>query len=347
MVMSTIKRLKRRVSPFSFSLSFVLLVALLASVSAPTAPVPVLAQPGLPTQTPAPLPTADPYAGLSIAELAARAYGSGQVTVVQRLTRAVAFTRYLITYPSDGLTIYGFMDVPTAAPRNGSTYPVIVAVHGYINPAVYETIDYTARYADILAGAGYLVLHPNLRGYRPSDKGHNLLRVGFAIDVLNLVAIVRAQGGQPGALQKANPAAIGLWGHSMGGGISIRVMTVDPRIRAVVLYSPISGDDRLNAQRYHGRQGQYTDTTPDEVYRRVSPINFYDRVQAPVSVHQGTADTSVPPAWSADLCARLQALQKSVECFTYDGQGHILKGASDQLFIRRMIAFFDAHMRSG
>ncbi|HVO40997.1 MAG TPA: alpha/beta fold hydrolase [Aggregatilineales bacterium] len=320
---------------------FLLSVSLYGGVP-PTA---VLAQSG--QTTPTPEPTVDPFIGLSIPELAARSYGGGQLANIQILSRAATFTRYLISYPSDGLTIYGFMDVPVATPRNGSTYPVIVAVHGYISPAVYETIDYTARYADAMASAGYLVLHPNLRGYRPSDSAPNLLRVGFAIDVLNLIAIVRARGGQPGTLQKASATAIGLWGHSMGGGISIRAMTVDPHIRAVVLYSAISGDDRLNMQRFHGRQGQYDITVPDDVFQKTSPMYFYDRVQAAVSIHQGLADTTVPPAWSADLCSRLQALQKSVECFTYPGEGHTMKGAGDQLFIQRMMAFFDAHLRAG
>ena len=206
-------------------------------------------QPQADAQNPPPPPptldaTAINSAGLGILDLAVRPYGHGQVTIEKSLSRAAAFTRYLIRYPSDGLIIYGFMDMPTAPPHKGHAYPVIVAVHGYIDPKIYQTLDYTTRYADDLAAAGYLVLHPNLRGYQPSDSGTNLLRVGFAIDVLNLVAIVRQQGGQPGSLQAANPAAIGLWGHSMGGGISIRAMTVDPTIQAVFLYAPISGDDQ-------------------------------------------------------------------------------------------------------
>ncbi|MHB8625599.1 MAG: alpha/beta hydrolase family protein [Aggregatilineales bacterium] len=290
--------------------------------------------------------TSDPFSGLSIAELAARSYGGGQVIIDQTLTGTTGFTRYFIHYPSDGLAIYGFMDVPTAAPRKGSAYPVIIALHGYIDPSIYTTLDYTTGYADALARAGYLVLHPDLRNYGPSDKGPNLLRVGFAIDVLNLIAIVRTQGGQPGPLQAANPAAIGLWGHSMGGGISIRVMTVDPQIRAVVLGSPISGDDKLNVAHFLNRPGQYDANFPDALFLRASPMYFYDRVQAAVSIHQGLADQTVPPAWSADLCARLKALQKSVECFTYPGQPHTFVGAGNQLFIQRMIAFFDTYLQT-
>jgi len=290
--------------------------------------------------------TTDPFAGLSIPELAARTYGGGQVIADNALNHYASFTRYVMHYSSDGLTIYGFMDVPTTPPQTTAGYPVIIAIHGYIDPRIYQTIDYTTSYADSLASAGYIVLHPNLRNYFPSSSGPNLLRVGYAIDALNLAAIVRAQGGQPGILQQASATMIGLWGHSMGGGVSIRTMTVDPLIKAVVLYSPISGDDTLNAKQYGKRPGQYDMMVPADVYKRTSPIYFYDRIQAPVSIHQGLADTTVPPAWTADLCSRLQTLQKSVECFTYPKQNHILGGVSDQLFRQRMIAFFDAHLKT-
>jgi uncharacterized protein len=291
-------------------------------------------------------PPPDPYAGLSIAELTIRTYGGGLLSVDQTLQTTPGFTRYLIHYPSDGLTIYGFMDIPASAPHSASGYPVIIAIHGYIDPGLYQTLDYTTAYADALAQAGYIVLHPNLRNYRPSDTGPNLFRVGFAVDVLNLAAIVRAQAGKFGPLQLADSTEIGLWGHSMGGGISIRAMTIDPQIKAVLLYAPISGNDLLDAQRYLNRPGQYEANVPDAVYQRVSPIYFYDHVQAAVSIHQGLADQTVPPEWSADLCARLQALHKVVECFTYPGQPHTFTATGNALLIPRMIAFFDAYLKN-
>jgi len=302
--------------------------------------------------------TPDPLVGLTIPELAARSYGNGQLKNWQVINQAVGFTRYLISYPSDGLTIYGFMDVPTAPPRVGSTYPVVIAVHGYIAPGLYQTIDYTARYADRLSAAGFLVLHPNLRNYYPSDKGPNVMQVGYAVDVLNLIAMVRKQGGQPGTLQHADPTAVGLWGHSMGGGISIRVMEVDQQIQAVVLFNAVSGDTRhgiandpnapytpvapAESNRGPARPGLII---PDAVYQLISPINFYDRVRAAISIHYGLADKTVSPQRSVQLCAQLLALQKSVECYSYPNEPHNFGGASDQLFIQRTIAFFNAHLQ--
>ncbi len=57
-------------------------------------------------------PTPDVYSPYTIEALTRRKYGGGQLEIVDTLEINESFTRYLITYPSDGLTIYGFMNVP-------------------------------------------------------------------------------------------------------------------------------------------------------------------------------------------------------------------------------------------
>ena len=320
--------------------------ALPTVAAAPTLP--------LPTQTASPTPTAelsplpDPYAGLSVSELAARSYGGGEIEIVDTLAVNSYFTRTLITYPSDGLTIYGFMNVPK---KGTPPYPVVIALHGYIEPGVYSTLDYTTRYADAFAREGFLVLHPNLRGYPPSDEGDNRFRVGMAVDVLNLIALVKALGEQPGPLALADAQAIGLWGHSMGGGIASRVLTVSPDVRAAILYGAMSGDDQKNYERIfsyfsNGQRGQEELSAPPEVFARISPIYFLERIRAAVSIHHGEQDVDVPLAWSLDLCHKLSELELSVECFTYPDQPHTFHGESDVLFIQRTIVFYNQWLRS-
>lgn len=304
----------------------------------------------VPTATlqPTPTYTPEPYAEYRIETLASRAYGGGQLRVENIMSENSYFTRKLISYPSDGLRIYGFMNVPK---RGSPPFPVIIAVHGYIDPAIYNTLDYTTRYADALARSGYLVLHPNLRGYPPSGSGDNFFRVGMAIDVLNLIALVKSQGGQPGPLELADPNSIGVWGHSMGGGISLRSITVNPEIKAAVLYGSMSGDERKNYERIftyfsNGERGWEELLVPDDVTQYISPINYLDRIQAAVSIHHGENDVDVPLEWSLDLCQRLDALGKQVECFTYPDEGHTFNGEGDTLFVQRMIRFYDQVLKS-
>jgi dipeptidyl aminopeptidase/acylaminoacyl peptidase len=297
--------------------------------------------------TPSASPTPDPWTGLSIDSLTARTYGGGNIEIVETLAANSYFTRTLITYPSDGLDIYGFMNTPVVGEP---PYPVVIALHGYINPEIYHTIDYTTRYADALAREGYLVIHPNLRGYPPSDEGDNLFRVGMAIDTLNLISLIKQQAGKPGPLSMADPDKIGIWGHSMGGGISTRVITISSDVRAAVLYGAMSGDEQQNFERIYdyfsnGERGMEELSFPEEAFERISPINYLERVQAAVSIHHGENDVDVPLPWSLDLCRRLRDLEKTVECYTYEDQPHTFHGEGDNLFIMQMVNFYNRILR--
>ena len=302
---------------------------------------PASTAPPLPTSSPTP----DPYYTSTVEYLRSRTYGGGQIEFVEVMGQNLYFTRYLIRYPSDGLNIYGFADIPNDEER----HPVIIALHGYIDPTVYNTLDYTAYYADALSSAGYIVLHPNLRGYLPSDSGENLFRVGMAIDVLNLIALVRSQSGGTDPLKTANPNAIGLWGHSMGGGITTRVLTVTEDVRAAVLYAALSGDEEKNYNAIREWSGQTRGleelNIPVEAFNRISPMYFFQNITAAVSIHHGTADQLVPLDWSVATCDQLTALGRNVQCQYYENMPHTFYGAGDEQFIQNSIQFFDQYLK--
>jgi dipeptidyl aminopeptidase/acylaminoacyl peptidase len=299
-----------------------------------------------PTLPPTLSPTPDPYFAWTIDSLRARTYGGGQIEFLEVMGQTPVFTRYLIRYPSDGLNIYGFANIPNEA----GTYPVIIALHGYIDPALYNTLDYTTRYADALASAGYIVLHPNLRGYAPSDGGENLFRVGMAIDVLNLIAVVQAQSGGTDLLQTARPDRIGLWGHSMGGGITTRVLTVSADVKAAVLYAAMSGDERKNYEAILQWSGQTRGleelNVPVEALERISAMHFFENISAAVSIHHGTADALVPVDWSVTTCDQLTSLGRNVQCLYYENMPHTFIGAGDAEFIQNTVQFFDQNLKA-
>lgn len=303
-----------------------------------------------PTRTSTPTPTATPtihpeLAGVTIDGLRAREYPGGQIQITHTITVTDSYTRTYITFPSDGLTISGLMHVPFGP----GPFPVIILNHGYIPPSQYVTGSDTYRAADILARNGYLTISPDFRGLARSDDGLNLFRSGYMIDALNAAASARS-------LPYADADRVGMWGHSMGGGVTTRAMVVSPLIRAHVLYAPVSADVRV--RRFTGglsgvgesdgalEDSYYYWTRDSELIDEISPINFFDYVTAPVQIHIGEIDTTTPPEWSEAIRDELLANNKVVEYFSYPRQAHAFIGNGWNLFNQRVVDFFDRYVKN-
>jgi dipeptidyl aminopeptidase/acylaminoacyl peptidase len=337
---------------------------------APTAPPTGTPAPPAPTAQPSPAPTAQPsptpapsatpdpwaqYQPYTIEGLRARSYGQGEIAVERELERAPGFTRHLISYPSDGLRITGMLNHPDG----DGPFPVVLLAHGYYPLDVYQTGNGTKLAADHLAQRGFLTLSPDFRSHAGSDDAPNLFRAGHVIDALNLIPLAQR-------LPEAQPGKVGLWGHSNGGAVAAKVIVVSDQIGAALIYAPASltiaedygfrvGRARSRAGLPAGRRSGVIDrvdvefpVTPEqapELYRRLSPLPALGYVGAPVQIHWGDADETVPRKWPGDLLAGLQAAGKQVEYFEYPGQPHSFQGAGNRLYLERMAAFFTRHLR--
>jgi dipeptidyl aminopeptidase/acylaminoacyl peptidase len=172
----------------------------------------------------------------------------------------------------------------------------------------------------------------------------------MAIDVLNLIALVQSQNGGAGPLKTASVDRIGLWGHSMGGGIATRVLTVTDHVKAAVLYAPMSGDEQKNYEAIRQWSGQTRGleelSVPAEALDRISPTYFFRNITAAISIHHGTADTLIPTNWSATTCDQLTSLGKNVECIYYDNMPHTFTGSGDEKFMENTVQFFSKYLRT-
>jgi len=294
-----------------------------AMVVATYTPSPAPTETPQPTRTPFPTPEPSPY---SLDALRARTYGQGKFTVDKLWYTYDLFDRYYIIYESDGLDIHGYVNVP----KSEGPHPVVIALHGYIPPDEYQTLDYTTRYADDMAQAGFIVLHPNMRNFPPSDSPGRVRdsNTGYTVDVLNLMAYLRQGAGQEESIFKtADLDRIGIWGHSIGGSIALRTMSVESEaIKAAVLYAAVS-------QRYA------TVVDGDGIYD-------LSESDAPFSIHHGEVDEVISVYQSWDLCRQLTQLQKDVDCYFYEGQPHTFYRDTwaDPLFTERTIEFFNENL---
>jgi uncharacterized protein len=297
------------------------------------------------TSTAAIISTPDLYSPYGIAALRLRKYGGGEIENLKAMSKMDGFVRYSIRYPSDGLNIYGFVNIPFG---NGP-FPVIIAIHGYVNPLEYQTLDYTTDAADGLAQQGYIVIHPNLRNFPPSDNGDIFFRAGYAIDVLNLIALVQQAAGQPGLFEKANAGRIGIWSHSMGGEIALKVAVISHDVKAILLYSSMSGDEQKNSQFFNFMTGnsenQKEMLVSPETFASVSPDRYYKAITAAIQLHHGTGDTVAPIVWALETCQGLKNAGRNVQCFYYDGAEHTFRARYLADFSSRVDDFFAKYLK--
>jgi dipeptidyl aminopeptidase/acylaminoacyl peptidase len=199
-------------------------------------PVPAL------TLTPSATPTTEelifPY---TIEGLRQHEFQSGEIHIRETLDETEFYTSYLIDYPSDGLTITGVMQIP----KGEGPFPVVVMNHGFFSRSVFNSGDGTDRAAAFLNQYGYITLASDYRSWGDSDVGASFFYSGLVTDVINLIDAIPS-------IPEADPERVGIWGHSMGGGVTMKVLTIlgdvgagspRPDVRAAVLYSTVSADD--------------------------------------------------------------------------------------------------------
>lgn len=294
--------------------------------------------------TPTAASTLAPYEQYTIDYLRERSYGEGKIEVVETLEERDAFTRYLIRYRSDGLNIYGFANVP----KGDGPFPVIIAVHGFVSPADYETLDYTTPALDRITGAGYIIIHPDLRGYGRSDSGDNLFRVGMTIDVLNLVALVKSEAGPAELFATAASEQVGLWGHSMGGSIILRALTISSDIKAAILIASMSGDEIKNAQLLFNISADPNFQTElavsSAIARRISSLDYYSDIASPIQLHHGAMDQLIPVAWAEETCKAATEAGVQIECIYYPEEDHTFRGRVADQFYGAMLDFYKTHL---
>ncbi len=310
-----------------------------------------------PTETPTPTPTPHP---LSIAAMRQREYPGSDITIEETLEPGANYQRYIASYQSEGLKIYALLTVPNGE-RPPTGWPVIIFNHGYIPPAQYRTTERYVAYVDWLARSGYIVFRSDYRGHANSE-GVARGAYGspdYVVDVLNAVASMKRY-------PEADPNRIGMWGHSMGGYITLRSMVITRDIKAGVIWAGVvaSYPDLISRWRRGPTPAPDLTATPSpgrgwraslvetygspeenpEFWNSISANSFLNDLSGPLQLHHGTADASVPLEFSETLYQQVLAAGKTVEFYTYEGADHNL-ASSFSLAMQRTIEFFNTYVK--
>jgi dienelactone hydrolase len=181
----------------------------------------------------------------------------------------------------------------------------------------------------------------------------------YTVDDLNAITSIKIY-------PDSNPAKIGVWGHSMGGQITLKDVVINRTdIKAAVIwggvvglyndiinnwqdrvsYQPTAEDMALRLQNLSNLEGIYgTPQTNSAFWNSVDPNSYLKDITAPLQIDVGLADIQVPPDFSTGLYNRMTAAGKVVEYYEYPGANHDIN-QSFTLAMKRTIDFFNRHLK--
>ena len=228
-------------------------------------------------------------------------------------------------------------------------YPMIVYFYEKMSQRhhVYSMPRYDDRpHMSTYASNGYLVLMPDII-FDVGLPGSSALD-----DVTSAVKEVIKLG-------YADPAKIGLQGHSWGGYESSFIVTQTDMFATVVTGAPLTNlismytvaykrTGNLNGPILEWSQGRMGVSPWEnmELYRSQSPLHHAKKITTPFLILHGTADGAVDWNQGLEFYSSARRLGKEVILLSYPGEPHHLrKEANQKDFQIRMKQYFDHYLK--
>lgn len=203
-------------------------------------------------------------------------------------------------------------------------WPVVVFLQGFTVAAA----SYTAA-ADYIAARGYVVVINDTQSLSPDGQAAD----GIAQFSVVAAENANANGFFNGAL---DPKRVGLAGHSMGGGTTVRILASNPGYLAGVPIAP--WDLKL-------------------LFNRDYPKTYAPKVQVPLTIIYGQGDTTLAWSQGKDFYDQATAYRglKTMYLFNNNGghsnvAGTLISNATDQAIFDRsmsvLVGFMDAYVKN-
>ena len=149
-----------------------------------------------------------------------------------------------------------------------------------------------------------------------------------------------------------NPDKIGCLGASYGGFMTQYLQTLTPMFAAAVSHAGISNVTSYWGEGYWGYSynsvaaaDSYPWQNPDLFTKQGSLFNA-DKINTPLLLLHGSADTNVPVGESIQLYNALKILGRSVELITVDGENHFISDfAKRRLWHNTIMAWFARYLQ--
>lgn len=291
-----------------------------------------------------------PLEKYSFENLKNKEFKADTITIGKVLKEGNGFISYIFYFNDQNKLVSGLMNLPSKP----GTYPVLAMFRGFVEKEKYTIGEGTRHSGEVFAQNGFITLAPDFLGYGESDNpSNNSIEERFQTYTTALSLLASIKNLNP-ALEKMNyqikadVSKVGIWGHSNGGHIALSVLAITSRNYPTVLWAPVSKPfpysilyftDEFND---HGKalRKVIADFEKDYDIEKYSPVNFYNYINAPIQLHQGTDDEAVPKRWSDQLYAKLKNMEKNITNYNYLNDDHNFSRGSWETAVQRSILFY-------
>ena len=257
---------------------------------------------------------------------------TGSFNIGTEIIKKDEFTTYLFRFrfiPDVTGNIYkttsGVINIPD---NEEIKHPIVLLVRGYVDQNFYTSGMGSKNIGEYLAGEGFITVAPDFLGYGDSDsEATNIFESRFQTYVTVLSLLKTIEGS---AINSWDGKNIFIWGHSNGGQIALTTLEVSGGNYPTVLWAPVSKPFPYSVLYYtdesedHGKLIRSQLSKFESFYNveKYSLTNYIDKINAPIQLHQGTADDAVPMSWSNLLSKNLKGSEKEVQYITHPGADH-------------------------
>ena len=246
----------------------------------------------------------------------------------------------------DGVKVYGYLTLPR--PGTGKP-PLVVLPHG--GPFGVRESWFFDPESQLLASRGYAVLRVNFRGSGGyGDKYRNSARRKWGTlmidDITDATRHVIGQG-------QVDGNRVAIYGGSYGGYAALMSAVREPTLyKAVVSVVGISDlvlwkNDSIASESKLGKTyiSRYVGDN-DEELRKQSPIEYLDKLKAPVFIAHGEADVRVPINQAKRLRSALDKKNHPYEWLVKYDEGHgFYRQAARVEFYDKLLAFLGKNLK--